>query len=56
MCGAFLVFVSSANPEATASSGCVTEVHVHFGHVPSTALPGIGCLLVMKFSDLPVKF
>jgi hypothetical protein len=37
-------------------SGCVPEVHVHVGHVPSTALPGDGYLFVMKISDLPVKF
>jgi hypothetical protein len=27
----------------------VAEVHVHFGHVPSTALPGVGCLLDEMF-------
>jgi hypothetical protein len=37
-------------------SGCVPEVHVHVGHVPSIALPGVGCLFVMKFLDLLVKF
>jgi hypothetical protein len=30
-------------------SGYVPEVHVHVGHVPSTVLPGDGCLLDYLF-------